>query len=205
MHANVYESNDLKTLIANTLREKVDSYTVEEIIKQFPTYKDLMQATEIELRQIAGIGPAKARQLLSAIQLSKLLTSPPKEERICIRSPQDAYNALKHDLTYLTQEHFVVIGLNTKNHILFKHTVTIGPLNASLVHPREVFRPLIRHSAASCIVAHNHPSGDPVPSREDIEVTKRLKEAGNIIGIELLDHIIIGLHEYYSLKEKGHI
>jgi DNA repair protein RadC len=105
----------------------------------------------------------------------------------------------------LSQEHFVCLYLNTKNQVIHRQTIFIGSLNASIVHPREVFREAVRRAAASVICAHNHPSGDASPSREDIEVTKRLVECGKMIGIELLDHLIIGDNKYVSLKEKGYV
>ncbi|MBJ8111708.1 DNA repair protein RadC [Bacillus cereus group sp. N6] len=100
---------------------------------------------------------------------------------------------------------FICLYLNTKNQVIHRQTIFIGSLNTSIVHPREVFKEAFRRAAASIICLHNHPSGDPTPSREDIEVTKRLVECGRIIGIEVLDHIIIGDHKFVSLKEKGHI
>lgn len=102
-------------------------------------------------------------------------------------------------------ENFTCLYLNTKNQVIHRQTIFIGSLNTSIVHPREVFKEAFRRAAASIICLHNHPSGDPTPSREDIEVTKRLVECGQIIGIEVLDHIIIGDHKFVSLKEKGHI
>ncbi|WP_233275775.1 RadC family protein [Salibacterium aidingense] len=108
-------------------------------------------------------------------------------------------------MQYFDREHFVVLGLNTKNEILFRETVFIGSLNSSIVHPRECFKHLIRRSCASAIVAHNHPSGDVTPSKEDVSVTKRLADAGDTIGIEILDHLIIGHEKYSSLKEQGHL
>ncbi|KHF28037.1 hypothetical protein LR68_03097 [Anoxybacillus sp. BCO1] len=109
------------------------------------------------------------------------------------------------DMRFLSQEHFVVLYLNTKNQVMHKKTVFIGSLNASIVHPREVYKEAIKRSAASIICIHNHPSGDPTPSREDIEVTRRLVECGRLVGIELLDHLIIGDKTYVSLKEKGYV
>ncbi|MET3195261.1 DNA repair protein RadC [Bacillus sp. OAE603] len=121
-----------------------------------------------------------------------------------IKSPDDAYEALK-PLSLEEQEHFVCLYLNTKNEILSRKTIFIGSLNASIVHPREVMKEGLRVSAASIILSHNHPSGDPTPSKEDIEVTKRLNECGKIMGIEILDHIILGHNRYLSLKEKGYL
>ncbi|MED3791058.1 DNA repair protein RadC [Niallia alba] len=192
-----------KLLLAATIREKEDGYVVNEIFARFPSIQELLDVTEEELLQINGIGKVKAHQIISALKLARMNPCP-VEQRFTIRSPEDAYNYL-NEMKYLHQEHFVVIGLNTKSEVLFKETVFIGSLNASIVHPRETFKHLIRRSCASAIVAHNHPSGQPDPSREDIEVTKRLSEAGKIIGIDILDHIIVGAQSYISLKEKGYL
>jgi DNA repair protein RadC len=123
-----------------------------------------------------------------------------------INSPLDAYDILKSFLVDADRENFYAIYLNTKNEPAAIHPVSIGSLNASLVHPREVYKAAIPVNASSVILSHNHPSGDPTPSREDLEVSKRLKEAGTIIGIEVLDHIIFGSEtNYYSLKEHGNL
>lgn len=125
-----------------------------------------------------------------------------------IRSPQDARDVIVGVLGMedLPNEHFVMLSLNTKNKVVGVHTIFVGSLNSSIVHPREVFQRALLNNSASIMVFHNHPSGDPTPSPEDIDVTKRLKQAGEIIGIELLDHIIIGDEgRYTSLREKGYI
>jgi DNA repair protein RadC len=121
------------------------------------------------------------------------------------RSPEEAYNAIKiiTNVQEEAQEVFGILVLNTKNKIVAVHEVSRGALNSSLVHPREVFKPAVLHNAASIICFHNHPSGNPEPSREDIEITNRLVEAGKIMGIEILDHIIVGDDRYVSLKERG--
>ena len=106
-------------------------------------------------------------------------------------------------LRYLSKEHFVCLFLNTKNHIIAQETLSVGSLNASIVHPREVFRAAIKCSSASIVCAHNHPSGDPTPSPEDIRMTRRLCEAGEIVGIDVLDHVVIGDGQFVSLKEQG--
>jgi DNA repair protein RadC len=121
-----------------------------------------------------------------------------------IRSPQDVYQ-LSLDLVSKEQEHFVVYCLNSKHHVINRKTISVGSLNATVVHPREVFRAAIENSSASIICVHNHPSGDPTPSPEDISVTQRLCEAGEIIGIELIDHVIVGRTGWFSLKANGHI
>ncbi|AXM88927.1 DNA repair protein RadC [Anoxybacillus ayderensis G10] len=122
-----------------------------------------------------------------------------------ITSPEDAYNLVKSFLVDVDREYFLVICLDTKNQPTAINICHMGSLNASIVHPREVLKPAILSNSASIIVAHNHPSSDPTPSREDIEVTKRLSEAGKIIGIDLLDHIIVGIDRFISLKEKGYV
>ncbi|MER2047268.1 MAG: DNA repair protein RadC, partial [Solibacillus sp.] len=126
------------------------------------------------------------------------------EERFTIRSPEDAATFLMQDMTSLQQEHFVCLFLNVKNQVLHKQTIFVGSLNASIVHPREIFREAVKRSAASIICSHNHPSGIPTPSPEDIDVTTRLYEAGKIVGVDLLDHVIIGDHQFISMKEKGY-
>src|SRR5665647_2151693 len=120
----------------------------------------------------------------------------PIEERL------DVADLMTEELRYLQKEHFVCLFLNTKNHVVGKETLSMVSLNASIVHPREVFRAAIKRSSASIICVHNHPSGDPTPSSEDIQLTQRLVEAGEIIGIDVLDHIVIGDHSFVSLKEQ---
>src|SRR5690554_4185802 len=148
-----------------------------------------------ELKEF-GLSELEAQRVHAGSLLAKKIISSQKEKRYVIRSPEDAANYLMDEMRHLTQEHFVALYLNTKNEVLHKRTVFIGSLNASVVHPREIFNGAIRYSAASILVAHNHPSGTPDPSREDIEVTRRVKESGKILGVELLDHIIIGDRKY---------
>ncbi len=156
-----------------------------------------------ELKRIKGIGRVKAVQLKAVIQLAKRIAASGYQDKMCISSPADVSKFLMEDMRYLKQEHFKIIMLNVKNHVLKHVDITIGTLNASIVHPRDVFSEPIRVKCASVILVHNHPSGDPAPSHEDIEVTKRIVEAGKILGIDVLDHIIIGDGKYVSLKEKG--
>jgi len=162
----------------------------------------LIHMSYSELCEIKGIGPAKAVLIMAVVELSRrmhLIGSEP----VVIKSPRDVQYILAERFRYEERERFYAVLLNTKNRLLGLEEVSVGSLNSSIVHPREVFRAAIRHSAASVIVAHNHPSGDPTPSREDIEVTRRLMEAGRIVGIEVLDHVIFGHESVLSLKEKG--
>ncbi|MEG6584544.1 RadC family protein [Dendrosporobacter sp. 1207_IL3150] len=156
-----------------------------------------------DMSRIKGIGAAKSLTVAAAIELGKRLASLVPNERPVLRSPQDAANYMMAKLRYETKENFVAILLSTKNHIIAAPTISVGTLNASLVHPRELFKEAINYSAASVILVHNHPSGDPSPSREDIELTQKLVNAGKFLEISVLDHVIIGDNKYVSLKEKG--
>jgi DNA repair protein RadC len=157
-----------------------------------------------ELKKFEGIGEVSARRIVSSFGLANYIRKFKKEDSYIVRSPEDVAKYFE-DLTLQNQEHFEAIYLNTKNIIISRKMVFKGSLNSSIVHPREVFREGIRLSAASVIVCHNHPSGNPDPSRQDVEVTKRLSEVGKMVGIELLDHIIIGQGKHVSLKEKGYV
>lgn len=175
------------------------------LLNHFDGLRLLKDASVEEITSIKGIGQAKAVQIMAAVELGRRIGRLQYSDRYIIRSPEDGAKYLMEEMRFLAQEHFVCLYLNTKNHVIHKQTIFIGSLNASIVHPREVFKEAFRRSAASLICVHNHPSGDPSPSREDIEVTKRLSECGKIIGIELLDHIIIGERKFVSLKEKGYL
>ncbi|MEI2355598.1 RadC family protein [Mesobacillus zeae] len=175
------------------------------LLSQFEGLRLLKDATLEELTSIKGIGKAKAIHILAAVEIGRRIANHTIDERYVVRSPEDGAKYLMNDMRFLPQEHFVCLYLNTKNQVIHRQTIFIGSLNASIVHPREVFKEAVRRSAASVICAHNHPSGDPSPSREDIEVTKRLAECGKIVGIEILDHLIIGENKYVSLKEKGYV
>jgi len=165
--------------------------------------KLLADAAPEELVQYPGIGTAKAAQIKAVVELCKRMASTGEEIRPTIRSPQDAAHIIMEEMRFLDREHFKALLLNTKNQLLHVYTVSIGSLNSSLVHPRELFKDAIKASAAALILTHNHPSGDTTPSKEDIDVTKRLMEAGQIIGIDVLDHLIFGQGKWISLKEKG--
>jgi len=199
---NDYQNEELKRLISESLRERPDSYLIQQLFERFKTKTELMDVSEQQLIAIKGIGESKARQITALLKLATTLTIPTQDKPI-IRSPKDAFELLEPDFRYLNKEHFICLFLNTKNRVIFKEIISIGSLNAAIVHPREVFRAAIKHCSASLICSHNHPSGDSTPSPEDIELTKRLVSAGEIVGIEVLDHIIIGGSSYVSLKEQG--
>lgn len=176
----------------------------QRLLSETEGLKRLSELSLNEMMKLKGIGPAKAIQIRAGIELGKRMSSLTREERYVIRSPKDAAMYVMEEMRYLKKEHFVCLFLNTKNQVLIKETVFVGSLNASIVHPREVFHSAVRHSAASIVAIHNHPSGDPAPSQEDIQVTRRLMQAGELMGIELLDHVIIGDDCFTSLKEKGY-
>ncbi|MFC4737442.1 DNA repair protein RadC [Bacillus daqingensis] len=175
------------------------------LIQTFDGLKLLKDATVSELMDVKGIGEAKAVQVRAALEIGRRIKQFPVEETHVVRSPQDVADYMMEEMRHLKQEHFVALYLNTKNAVLHKKTIFIGSLNASLVHPREVFKEALRYSSASLICLHNHPSGIPDPSQEDIDVTKRLQETGRMLGVELLDHVIIGDRRFCSLKEKGYL
>jgi len=186
-------------------RQESVLHLANRVLNHFEQIQQLKDASIEELTSINGIGQAKAVQLLAAVELGRRLSSKQTDAKFTIRSPKDAASFLMTDMTSLKQEHFVVLFLNIKNQVLHRQTIFVGSLNASIVHPREIFREAVRRSAASIVCAHNHPSGNPAPSPEDIAVTKRLMEAGSIVGLELLDHMIIGDHQFISLNEKGYM
>nr|WP_312859649.1 DNA repair protein RadC [Peribacillus huizhouensis] len=195
----------LAILLRTGTKEESVLQLANRLISTFEGLRMLIDASIDEITAIKGIGEAKAIQILAAVELGKRITQLNYPDRYVIRSPEDGAKYCMEEMRFLTQEHFITLYLNTKNQVIHKQTIFIGSLNASIVHPREVYKEAFRRSAASIICLHNHPSGDPSPSREDIEVTKRLVECGKIIGIELLDHIIIGEHKFVSLKEKGYL
>ncbi|MCL5935094.1 MAG: DNA repair protein RadC [Firmicutes bacterium] len=196
-----------KELLAIILRTGTRSESVLDLASRLLTVhgglRGLVSVTLDELSTISGIGTAKAAMIRAALELGKRVSSMAPEVRPVIRSPQDVSILLMEEMRHLDREQFRTVLLNTKNQVLETEVVSVGSLSSSIVHPREVFKNPIKKSAAALILVHNHPSGDPTPSREDIEVTNRLAEAGKILGIEILDHIIIGDNKYSSLKEKG--
>ncbi|MFC3040020.1 DNA repair protein RadC [Virgibacillus xinjiangensis] len=195
----------LAVILGSGTKEESVMALAQRVLMHFEGLKLLNDAAIEELVAIRGIGLAKGVQMLAAIEFGKRMNQYKPNERYVIRSPEDGADYVMEEMRSLNQEHFVVLFLNTKNQIIHRQTIFIGSLNASIVHPREVFREAVKRSAASLIVAHNHPSGDPSPSQEDIHVTRRLAESGKMIGIELLDHLVIGDRKFVSLKEKGYL
>jgi DNA repair protein RadC len=157
-----------------------------------------------ELRKTKGIGRVKALQIKAVMELSKRVSaSLINNNRVTIKSPVEVSSLVMEEMRHLKKEVFKIILLNTKNHIIKYLNVSVGSLNSSIVHPREVFSEAVKTGCSGMLLVHNHPSGDPEPSREDIETTQRLINAGNILGIKVLDHVVIGDGKYISFKEQG--
>ncbi len=163
----------------------------------------IMNASVAEICEVRGIGPAKAAKILAGLDLGRRAAEEERPERDRVGSPRDVYERMRIVLRDLPHEEFHVLLLNTQNQVVRDLLVTRGTLDATLVHPREVFRAAIAEAAACIIVVHNHPSGDPTPSAEDRAVTRELRAAGETVGIEVLDHVIIGEGRYVSFVEAG--
>lgn len=161
----------------------------------------LRDITVEELMAISGIGPAKAATILAAIELGKRVCSPPPSDRSVIDDPAVAVAAISHELMWASQEHFAVLLLDIKHHLLGRHIITVGTATETLAHPRDIFREVIRRGATRVILAHNHPSASVDPSDEDLALTRQLLAAGSLLGIPVLDHLILGGGAYCSLRQ----
>lgn len=194
-------------LLAILLRTGTRDHNVLQLSMQVFSHFDdlymLKNASLEELLIIPGIGKAKAIELLASIELGKRMAKTPVIKEGTVTSSQYVGKLLTNELNGLQQEIVMALFLNTKNQIIKKETIFMGSLNSSVAHPREIYKAAIKYSSARIIIAHNHPSGDPEPSEADLSFTKRMSEAGKLIGIELLDHFIIGEDSYISLKELG--
>ncbi len=175
----------------------------QRLIVNYGGLPGLARASFAELRAERGLGNAKTAQLKAALELGRrmLLASP--EERLIVRSPSDVAQILMAEMSHLEQEHFHVLYLDTRNRLLGSDDVYVGSLNASHIRVAEIFRDAVRRNCAAVIVAHNHPSGDPSPSQEDVHVTRQLVAAGDLLGISVLDHLVIGQQRFVSLRERG--
>ena len=173
------------------------------LLGHFGGLRQLLDASTEELSAFKGVGPAKVAQIKAALELGRRVAMAAAWDRPSIRSPENAAALVMEEMRHLDREHFWALLLNAKNQVLAREVISIGTLNFSAIHPRELFKSAIKRSAAGLILVHNHPSGDPTPSRQDIEATRRLVEAGNIIGIDVLDHLVIGDNKFTSFKVKG--
>lgn len=191
----------LAILLGSGTKEKNVLDLSKYILEHFGD-KELLNATVEELCSIKGIGIAKACTIIAALQLGKRITKNILNRKITkVNSSSDCYNLVKEDFSLSDKEHFIAILLNIKNDIISTEVVSVGDLNSTVVNPREVFKPCVKKSAKKVIICHNHPSGNPRPSYADRKLTNRLIEAGAILDIEVLDHIIIGHNCYYSLSK----
>jgi len=178
--------------------------TAQRLLSHFGSLKGIADASVEELSQVKGIGLAKAAQIKAAFELSNRLGGYPEAgEGQIVKTPEDVASLVKGRLRGKKKEHFLALLLDTRNQLIKVSEISIGSLDTNIVHPREVYKEAISASAASVIFVHNHPSGDPTASEDDIKLTKRLAEAGEIVGIDVLDHIIIGDKKYLSLKREG--
>jgi len=176
--------------------------TAQKLLAQFGSLQKLAEANIEELSSIKGIGLAKAAQIKAVFEISRRLsTQTPAYKSKELTDPEKVYRLIKSKLKDYHKEHFYIIALNSRGHSVAE--VSIGSLNASIVHPREVFTEAIKNKAASVVFAHNHPSGDPEPSEGDLVITKKLVEAGKILEIEVIDHIIVAKDNFFSFKDKG--
>jgi len=178
--------------------------TAQRLLSHFGSLKGIADASVEELSQVKGIGLAKAAQIKAAFELSSRLGGYPEAgDKPIVKTPEDVASLVKGRLRGKKKEHFLALLLDTRNQLIKVSEISIGSLDTNIVHPREVYKEAISASAASVIFVHNHPSGDPTASEDDIKLTKRLAEAGEIVGIDVLDHIIIGDKKYLSLKREG--
>lgn len=194
-------------LLAILLRTGTSSVSVlhlaEEVLAKYQD-KGLVSIMNISPQEIAtvhGVGLAKAATIVAAVELGRRLSAKAAQKLEKIEGPEDVARYASPLLRFEQKEHFLVMLLDVRNRVLAMPTVSVGSLTASVAHPREIFREAIRYSAANMILIHNHPSGDPTPSREDIQITKQMMKAGEIMGIPVLDHIIIAGDGFLSLKE----
>jgi len=191
----------LRTGNASTGESAVDHARL--LLNHFQSLKGIDDASIPELSAIKGIGPAKSAGLKACMEIARRLRQKKWEVGDALRSSEDVFRHFGERLVKEKREIFYVVLLNNKNRKIREVKISEGSLTASLVHPREVYNPVIRESAAAVIFVHNHPSGDPTPSPEDLEITRRLKEVGEVMGIRVLDHVVVGHDRYFSFSDRG--
>ncbi|WP_312091620.1 RadC family protein [Aminipila sp.] len=195
-------------LLAIIIRTGTNKKSAVTLANEILTFKEngiafLAECVPEELAEIQGIGRTKACQIVAAIELGKRIATKPKQMRINVNNPEAIADLFMEKMRYYKKEFFDVVMLNTKGDVIAIENTAIGDLNCTIIHPREIFCKAVKKSASAVIFIHNHPSGNPTPSKEDIEITKRLVKAGEVLGIRVLDHIIIGDGTFLSLKNKN--
>jgi len=192
----------LQLILGRGVADESVAVTAQKLLTQFGSLQKLAEASIEELTSIRGIGFAKAAQIKAVFEISRRLsTQAPSYKSKELTDPEKVYRLIKSKLKDYHKEHFYIIALNSRNYSIAE--VSVGSLNESVVHPREVFAEAIKSKAASVIFVHNHPSGDPEPSEDDLILTKKLVESGKILGIEVFDHIVVTKNGFFSFKEKG--
>lgn len=202
--AEALSSAELVSIILGTgVRGQTALSLAGSVMRAFGGLRGIAAASTRDLAGHRGIGTAKAVQLKAAVELGRRAVTLEPEDLVQVSGPRDVASLLMGEMRYFDREHFRVVLLNAKHRIIDIVTVSVGCLDSSLVHPREVFKECLRRNSACIILVHNHPSGDPTPSTDDVAITRRLASSGLILGIEVLDHIIVGDNRYSSLKEMG--
>lgn len=196
----------LALILGRGVRGESVSMTAQKLLSYFGSLEGIMNASLEDLQSVKGLGLAKASQLKACFEIARRvftkseIAEETKQKEIT--SAQEIYELIKSKISNYAKEHLVVLSFDTRNKFLGMDTISVGTLNANLIHPRETFDAAIRRHAAHIIVAHNHPSGDPEPSEDDLEITKRLMESGKILGIEVMDHIIVTKNDFFSFKDR---
>jgi len=201
--AKVLTDSELLAIILRTGNKQEDVFKLSKKLLAKHNLKSLSRIRINSLKKELGIGDAKASQIISCFELGRRLAAFKEDKKPIIKEAKDIVKIFMPEMSSLKKEHFKGIYLDSRRRVLKEETIFIGSLNESVIHPREIFQIALNENAAALILLHNHPSGDPSPSKFDINVTKELVEAGKILGIEVLDHIIIGSKKYFSFKEKS--
>jgi DNA repair protein RadC len=201
--ASLSSTELLAVLLGTGTRRASAAELAAGLLGAFGSLEALSQARPEELARQGGIGPSRACALLAAFELGRRLHTVPPARRPVIRTPRDVAALVGPQMRHLDREHFKAVLLNTRHEVLEVAAVAVGGLDAAPIHPREVFKEAIRRSAAAVILVHNHPSGEPEPSDDDLRITVRLARAGHLVGIAVLDHVIIGDGRFVSLRERG--
>ena len=192
----------LQLILGRGIAGESVAVTAQKLLTKFGSLQRLAEASIEELSMVKGIGPAKAAQIKAAFEIGRRVSNQvPTYKSKELSDPKKVYQLVKSKLKDYHKEHFYIIPLDTRNNSITE--ISVGSLNSSIAHPREVFGEAIKNNAASVIFAHNHPSGNPEPSDEDLEITKNLVECGKILGIEVLDHVVVAKDTFFSFKQKG--